>query len=158
VFNQATLAANLAALEVAQGQRPHVEELLPTQTRVVADEAAGARLEIRAADGAWTAVDEPIVTHWPRQIIVIGAALGSVIERVARAGAPTRVLALEPDPGVAGLLLAHRDWTARIADGRLCVLTGPDYRGAMNCARLRDVTEPPAVLASAALLTHASVR
>ena len=154
VFSETILAANLAALEHAQGQRPTVAALSPERTRAVADDNVGVRLELRTPAGTWTALESPVATALPRQLFVIGPALGAVLDTVDRAGASTRVVALEPDPSVAALLLAFRDWTPWIAQGRLCVLTGPDYRGAMNCGRFVDVSVPPTVLVSPALAVH----
>ena len=154
VFSEQFLAANLAALEQAQGQRPTLAALNPERTRAVADDHAGVRLELRTPAGIWTSLDSPVATSLPRQLFVIGPALGAVLDTVARAGAATRVVALEPDPSVAALLLARRDWTQWIAQGRLCVLTGPDYLGAMNCGRFVDVSVPPTVLVSPALAAH----
>lgn len=153
-FREKYLAANLAALEQAQGQRPTIAALSPERTRTVADDDAGVRLELHTPAGTWAALDSPVISAFPRQLIVIGPALGAVLDAVHQAGAPTRVLALEPDPGVAALLLARRDFTPWIAQGRLCVLTGPDYRGAMNCGRFVDVSVPPTVLVSPALAAH----
>jgi len=155
VFSDAILAANLAALERLQGERPFVTALTPGRARTSGDGAASPRLEVQVARGPWMVTDLPIGTPLPRQIVVLGPALGAVMDTVIRAGAATRIVALEPDPGLAALLLAQHDWSARIAAGRLCVLTGPDYRGAINCARLLDVTEPPMVLASPALGAYA---
>ncbi len=154
MFRDDILAANLAALEHQQGQRPLVAALNPGRARMAGDHAAHTRREFQVEGGAWMAADILIDTPLPRQVVVIGPALGSVMDAVQRAGASTRVVLLEPDPGLAALQLAQDDWTARIAAGRLCVLTGPDYGGAINCARLLDVTEPPPMLASPALSAY----
>ncbi len=154
MFSETILSANLAALERAQGQRPEVASLSPERTRAVVDDLEGPRLELRTAAGGWLPLESPVATMFPLQLFVVGPALGAVLDAIERAGAPTRVVALEPEPGVAGLMLARRDWTTWIAQGRLCVLTGPDYRGAMNCGRFVDVSVPPTVLVSPALAAH----
>jgi hypothetical protein len=130
MHSEAILTANLTALERAQGQRPTLAALDPERVRVVPDDLSGLRLELRTAGGAWLAVEGPAATGCPRQLFVIGPGLSAVLDAIERAGAPTRVVALEPDAGVARLMLARRDWTRWIDEGRLRLLTGPDYRGA----------------------------
>ena len=94
----------------------------------------------------------------PRQLFAIGfgSALAPMLDAIERAGAATRVVALEPDPAVARLMLARRDWTRWFAEGRLCVLAGPDYLGASDCARHVDVSEPPVVFTSPQLTSDRS--
>jgi hypothetical protein len=154
VFNEAILASNLAALARAQGQPPVFAALAPERVRAVADAAAGLRLELKTASGAWLPLDGPAATEFPRQLFVIGPALGTMFDAIEGAGAPTRVVALEPDPGVAVLMLARRDWTRWIDQGRLRLLTGPDYTGAASCGRHVDVSTPPMVLVSPQLADH----
>ncbi len=154
MFSETILTANLAALERAQGQRPIVAALSQDHTRVVVDDVEGPRLELRSPSGEWLPLASPVTTTFPAQLFVIGTALGDVLDAIERAGAATRVIALEPDPGAAGLMLARRDWTGWITQGRLCVLTGPDYRGAINCGRFVDVSTPPRVIVSPTLLAH----
>lgn len=154
VPSETILTANLAALERVQGQRPTLAALDPERVRAVPDPALGMRLELRTAAGDWLAMDGPVATEFPRQLFVIGPGLGAVLDTIERAGAPTRVVVLEPDPGVAALMLARRDWTRWIDQGRLRLLTGPDYRGAANCGPSVDVSAPPTVLASPQLVDH----
>jgi hypothetical protein len=45
---------------------------------------------------------------------------------------------IEPDPGLATILLSRRDWRGWINQGRLRLLTGPDFRGAADAARIFD--------------------
>lgn len=151
MFSETTLAANLAALERAQGQRPGLARLDEAHTRAVADGADGVRLELRHPTGAWQSLTAPRITTWPRQLFVIGPALGEFIDDLERSGASTRLVLLEPDAGIAALLLARRDLTSWITSGRLCLLTGPDYGGAMNCGRLVDVSAPPTLIVNGAL-------
>jgi len=154
VFSESILVANLAALERAQGRRPTLTGLDPDRARAIADDAGGLRLELATPAGRWVGLDGPVITQFPRQVVVIGPALGRVLDAIEDVGAPTRVVALEPDPGVAVLMLARRDWSRWIEQGRLRLLTGPDYRGASTCAKDVDVSEPPLVLVSPQLAEH----
>lgn len=154
VFSETILAANVAALERAQAQRPTLARLDEARIRAVADGAGGVHLELRTSTGAWLPFRSPRLATWPRQLIVVGAALGEVLDDLERAGAATRVVLVEPDAGIAALLLARRDLTPLITSGRLCVLTGPDYGGAINCGRFVDVTAPPTLIVSGVLVAH----
>lgn len=154
MFSETILAANLAALERAQGQRPALARLDEARARAVPDGAGGLRLEVRTATGQWQVLRPPRIATWPRQLFVIGPALGDFIDDLERSGAPTRLVLVEPDAGVAALLLARRDLTAWITTGRLCVLTGPDYGGAMNCGRHVDVSAPPTLVVNGVLAAH----
>ena len=100
MFSETILAANVAALERAQGQRPTLARLDETRTRAVADGAGGVRLELRTSTGAWLPFRSPRLATWPRQLIVVGAALGEVLDDLERAGAATRVVLVEPDAGI----------------------------------------------------------
>ncbi len=87
-------------------------------------------------------------------IIVVGAGLGYVIDALERRRWMGRVLVPEPDAETAGPLLARRDWTSLIGDGRLRVLVGPDYKGASDCwSWLGDGTWDPCVLTNPQLAT-----
>ena len=154
MFSEATLAANVAAIQRAQGQCPAFGALDASRVRAIADERAGLRLELRTTAGDWLRFDDVATTTFPTQLFVIGPALGTVIDAIERAGAPTRVVALEPDPGVATLMLARRDWTSWFDSGRLRLLTGPDYRGAVTCSRYVIVSDPPIVLEHPLLAEH----
>lgn len=59
---------------------------------------------------------------------------------------------LEPDPAIAALLLARRDWHAWLSSGRLRLLVGPDYVGASAVAR--HVRGTPAILVNDVLAAH----
>jgi hypothetical protein len=154
VFSESILAANLVALERAQGRRPTLGALDPACTRAVPDESAGLRLELATTSGDWVPLEAPVATVFPRQLFVIGPALGGLFDAIEGVGAPTRVIALEPDPGVATLMLARRDWTRWIAQGKLRILTGPDYRGASTCAKDVDASEPPVMVINPQLAAH----
>ena len=154
MFSEATLAANVAAIERAQGQCPAFGALDASRVRAIPDDRAGMRLELRTSAGDWLRLDEVSTTTFPKQLFVIGPALGTVIDAIEHAGAPTRVVALEPDPGVAVLMLARRDWTSWFESGRLRLLTGPDYRGAVTCSRHVNVSDPPLVVEHPLLAEH----
>ena len=154
MFSEATLAANVAAIQRAQGQCPAFGALDPSRVRAIPDDRAGIRLELRTGDGDWLRLDDLSTTTFPQQLFVIGPALGTVMDAIERAGAPTRVVALEPDPGVAVLMLSRRDWTSWFDSGRLRLLTGPDYRGAVTCSRHVNVSDPPLVLEHPLLAEH----
>ena len=153
MFTEETLAANLTALGHAQGQSPVVAPLDLESVRVVGT-SKGPGLEIRTAQGHWVAMEGPQTSEFPKQLFVIGAALGALLESVENVGCPTRVVALEPDPGVAALLLARRDWRSLIDQGQLRVLVGPHYDGASSCACDVDVSSDPTVLVCPQLATH----
>jgi hypothetical protein len=158
MFSESILAANLAALERAQGRRPLLGALNPDRVRALPDAVSGLRLEISTSSGDWLPLEGPVAAQYPqpfpKQLFVIGPALGAVLDAIEGVGAPTRVVALEPDPGVAVLMLARRDWTQWIEQGRLRLLTGPDYGGAANCAKWVDVSDPPVVLVCPRLVDH----
>jgi len=153
MFSESVLAANIAALKRAQGQAPTLSSLDADRMRAVPDEA-GLRLELRTQAGAWIRLGELAASEFPVQIFVIGPALGTILDEIERTGAPTRVIALEPDPGVATLMLGRRDWTRWLESGRLRLLTGPDYRGAATCSRHVDVTKAPLVIEHPILAAH----
>ena len=154
MFSESILSANLAALDRVQGRRPTLTGLDPDRVRAIPDDAAGLRLELSTSIGTWVPLQGPVVAQFPKQLLVIGPALGAVLDQIEGVGAPTRVVAIEPDPGVALLMLARRDWTRWIEQGSLRLLTGPDYGGAAHCARSVDVSEPPQLLVSPQLAHH----
>jgi hypothetical protein len=147
VFTEEILAANLAALESAQGQRLAVASLDPKCVRVVGT-PNGPAIELFTSHGHWVPMEEPQTSVPPRQLFVIGAALGNRLEAALAVGGPTRVVVLEPDPGVAALLLARCHWQTSIESKRLRILVGPDYQGASTCARDVDISAEPEVIVS----------
>ena len=66
----------------------------------------------------------------PTVLVVIGLGMGYLLDALEETTLPTRVLALEPLPGVARAMLARRDWTNWLTSGRLMLLVGPDFSGA----------------------------
>src|SRR5207247_1412282 len=65
-----------------------------------------------------------------------GLAEGHLLDALEARGAPTRVLALEPDPHAARRFLRRRDWSAWRSSGRLVHLTGDDYSGAAEAWKI----------------------
>lgn len=104
-------------------------------------------VEMRTGAGEWRPIDTPNPPsgpHWldrsgagNAQMILVGAGLGYAVERAQQLGCH-KVVAVEPDPGLATLLLSRRDWRQMFANGNLRLLTGPDYRGAADIARFLD--------------------
>src|SRR4051812_7847766 len=62
----------------------------------------------------------------PAVIIVIGPGLGYAVDAIWRRAASTRVIAIEPSPGIAAAMLSRRSWRESIESGQLTLLTGPD--------------------------------
>jgi hypothetical protein len=160
------LIGNLAALDQAQGQRPALAALDPANTRAVEigpADAASLSIEIRGGD-AWVPLwgPNPVgeatrqidAAGKPAHLFVIGGGVGHVLDAIESAGQTTKVLILEPDPGVAVLLLARRDWQPWFASGRLRLLTGPDYTGASSVARSVNGADASAILVNPALAEH----
>jgi len=154
MFSEAVLAANVAVVERTQGQAPPLAPLDPERVRALPDATAGIRLELRTQSGDWIPLDEPATTEFPPQLFVIGPVLGTILDKIERASAATRVIALEPDPGVAALMMARRDWARWFESGRLRLLIGPDYQGAATFSRLVNVTRAPLVVEHPVLAAH----
>jgi hypothetical protein len=101
--------------------------------------------ELHTAESGWQPIDLPEdqTAEWladglaATQVIVAGVGLGHALASADRLGL-TKILAIEPDPGLATLFLSRRDWRQWFAGGRLRLLTGPDYRGAADTARFLD--------------------
>jgi len=172
VLSPEVLTANIAALAKAQGKCPTLGAL-PDSVRVAVS-TAGVHLEMRAPGGGWQGVDFPsgpgADSTWladgtspgASQLIVVGVGLGYALAKAERLPI-RRVLAIEPHPGLATLLLSRSDWRRWFADGRLRLLTGPDYEGAADVARfldgLRDisvVSHPMRVQAEPEVMAHAA--
>ncbi len=149
------LDTNLAALEHRWGWVPDIS--------TVDTDAIGwdAGVTIRAPDGRslpvhdlrdpYAEAERWIAGRWPsdRRVTlacVIGAGLGFVVESLLARERGLNVLVLEPEPALAVMMLARRDWTEAIAAGRLMLLAGPDYRGEADASRLARADRPPCVL------------
>lgn len=147
MFSPDILSANLAALTRAQGRCPALGPL-PDFLRV-AMVGNGVHVEARTADGRWQGVDEPSLARdipsWlatgtvpaASQLVLVGAGLGYLLDGLASAPI-TRIVAIEPHPGLATLLLSRADWQRWFTEGRLRLLTGPEYEGAADVARALD--------------------
>lgn len=127
---------------------------------VVVD-AHGANVTALTTDGRRVALheaDDPVASSrdmvarvtaqgTPSVLIVIGIGLGYLLDALEQTGLTTKVIALEPLPGVARAMLARRDWTGWLASGRLTLLVGPDYAGATDAWRVFDRPDDrPAVI------------
>lgn len=94
-------------------------------------------------------VRETVMTGNPAAVILVGAAPGT-LEAIARHGRPI-VIAVQPDADSAQRLLERTDWQARISDGGLAVLAGPDFTGMSAVARTLPVAaDTPIYLAPGA--------
>ena len=119
-FTEAMIQHNCEALRRAQGSCPPVAALQPGTARAVPDAALGIRLELRTRDDRWVPLDgaDPMAAAASRvaplldqpQIILVGLGLGYALDRLEALGSQAKVLVFEPDPAVATLCLARRDW------------------------------------------------
>jgi hypothetical protein len=144
VLSPELLTENIAALTKAQGSCPTLGAL-STSMRVAVT-CNGMQVEAHTASDGWQPLDTPLAAPkdaWltrgtvpdADQVVVIGVGLGyALLEH----GTAKRVIAIEPHPGIATLFLSCRDWRRWFADGRLRLLTGPDYAGAADVARFLD--------------------
>lgn len=145
VLSQEILSGNLDALTRAQGMCPALGRLRDSMRVALSGEHLN--VEARTSAGDWQAIDTPESAdgeHWldalvtgASQAILVGVGLGYALDRAQRLGLQ-KVVVVEPDPGVATLFLSRRDWREWFTTGRLRLLTGPDYRGATDTARLLD--------------------
>jgi hypothetical protein len=88
----------------------------------------------------------------PEAVVAVGLGMGYVLDAIERRAPHTRVLAVEPQPALARVLLQSRDWRRWIAAGRLNVIWGPDWRGATDAWRiLGDAAVEPPVLVNPVL-------
>lgn len=151
MLSDTLLAANLRAAAGTAGAPPAVQRPDPARHRLSRD---GDRLlvDTRAADGRWepvapassqaTAAVQALGAAAGRTVLLVGSGLGEALEAAAAAGVQGPVIALEPDPALAMLMLARRDWTSWFDSG-LTLLVGPGYAGATACARRLDLTREP---------------
>ena len=72
----------------------------------------------------------------PRLLLVIGLGEGHLLDLLEQRAPETRVLALEPDPGIAKAFLRRRDWAEWLESGRLIYLIDPDYSGSDEAWRI----------------------
>ena len=156
MFSPDILTGNLAALTRAQGGCPALGALRDSMR--VTMSGPHLNVEVRVGTEEWRPIDTPADTlagtAWldepdagASQAIVVGAGLGYALERAEQLGI-RKVVAIEPDPGVATLLLSRRDWSGWFTSGGLRLLTGPDYRGLADTARFLDGLHEIPILSS----------
>lgn len=150
-------AVNRAALLARWGKSPAAAASADARLRPGSREVA----EIRSASGAWIplqAGDDAAAdaTRWldgalagravPSAVVVLGAGVGHIVERLAERAPAARILVLEPEPALAELFLTRRDWRPLIEAGRLLVLVGPAFDGASQAWRVLDGEDDPLIL------------
>ena len=72
----------------------------------------------------------------PSAVIVIGLGTGALMDRIAERLPAANVLALEPSAAAAERFASQPGMSSRLEQGRLMLLTGPDYAGATEAWRL----------------------
>jgi len=155
VLSPELLSANLSALTGAQGACPTLRALRDV-VRVTPD-GDDVRVEVHIANEGWQAIDftgdTSDASEWleraidgATQAVIAGIGPGRALDRADAIGLK-KVVLIEPDPGLAMLFLSRRDWRPWIAQGRLRLLTGPDFRGAADAARIFDGLQDVPVVA-----------
>ncbi len=81
-----------------------------------------------------------------RLIATIGLGAGYLLEALDRAGWTGKVLAIEPEAAFIAPLLSRPQLGTWLRDGRLRILTGPDFAGAADCWPLFGDGTAPSVL------------
>ena len=77
-------------------------------------------------------------------IVVIGLALGFILDALDRRDWRGRVIALEPEPATLTPMRERRDWANWTSDDRLRVLSAPAFEGAAECwSWFGDATDDP---------------
>jgi hypothetical protein len=76
-------------------------------------------------------------------VLLLGAGLGFAADAIEAIAPDTIVLVAEPSATLAVGFLSRRDWTARIAAGRLCVFVGPDYAATGPAPRVLETCDGP---------------
>ena len=149
------LVRNLDALQARFGRRPDAES-----------DSGRIRLEpgtlhptlfVRSGAGAWVSLHgsrDPLREATgqldtalagrplPPVVVIIGAGLGYLIDIVETRNGSTRVLCVEPDAAAVRAALERRDWSGPIASGRLTLVWGPDFVGAVDAWRLLEDLDP----------------
>ena len=154
------LLGNLQALAATGTPAPPLGRVDAEELRIV-ERDGGVALAIRAADRQWVVLADddagdastipvPDVTT----VCVIGTRAGKRIDDIEARRSGIRIVAIEPDPTHALILLSSRDCRDAITSGRLVVLIGPDYPGASSSARRMDTSTKPLVLTDPLLAAH----
>lgn len=160
-FTEQMIQHNAAAMGRAQGVVAAMAGLSADLARAVADPQHGLRIELRTRANAWVPLDGVNAQAAAAeragqigeasQVLLVGVGLGYTLEALEARGSVAKVLVVEPDPGVATLFLARRDWSQWFDSGRLRLLVGPAYGGATSLARWLDVTGTPVISLSPVL-------
>jgi hypothetical protein len=156
------LLANLQALARAGVPAPPLGRVDPDELRLV--EANGRlTLAIRGGDASWVVLGDDdagdlsaVSKDAGATICLIGTRAGRTIDAVAARRPDARILALEPDPTHALILLSQRNWSDAITAGRLTVLVGPNYPGGSSAARAIDGSIAPPIITDPLLAAHRS--
>jgi hypothetical protein len=154
------LLGNLQALAGAGTPAPPLGRVDPEALRLV-EHDGDLSLAIRGADGRWVVLGDgtgalPTIDRRAPTVCLVGTRAGRAIDAVGASHPDSRIVAIEPDPAHALVLLSRRDWREPIRSGRLTILIGPDYPGASTSARRLDVTTPPPVVTDPLLAEHRS--
>lgn len=162
MLSERHLVANLDALAKAGMPAPPLGRVNPEQLRLV-QQKGDVSISIRSAEGRWVVLDDeagasPEVANLSNTsgdtVCVIGTRGGRTIDVVHSRKPGARIVALEPDPAHALVLLSRRDWCEAITSGRLLLLIGPDYPGATSSARRIDGSTQLPVIVDPVLSTH----
>ncbi len=165
MFSEATLRANLAALDRTQQPRPIAATLEPEQARLSRDADGRPSLELRTADAAFVPLEGEDVlaaakAHADalgpeiRQVVIVGAGLGYLLDELERRRPRPKAVVLETDRAFALHLLSRRDWTDWLDAGSLKLLVAPDYLGASGAAACLDGAQPTQQFVNPALAAH----
>jgi hypothetical protein len=158
------LVVNLDALAANRRSRG----VLETDDSVVrVDREAQPIVSIRGGRGQWVRLHSARNPHAeadrllsdllcgadvPEAVVAVGLGMGYLLDAIERRAPRARVLAVEPEPALARILLESRDWRAWIAAGRLNVIWGPDWHGTTDAWRiLGDVVADPPLLVNSVL-------
>ena len=154
------LRANLEALASAGTPAPAFGRVNPERLRVV-ERKGDTHIAIRTAGREWVVLDdEPpadlldLHASSAATVCLIGTRSGRMIDAVEARRPGVRIVAVEPDPLHAAVVLACRDWREALASGRLVFLIGPHYGGASSIAPRIDVSSPPLVVLDPPLAVH----
>jgi hypothetical protein len=93
---------------------------------------------------------------YPTHLVVIGLGLGYVLDAIERWPVATRVLAIEPEPAMLGVMLRRRDWRTWLESGRLQIVAAPDYAGSFDAWLAFGATQLPPVVVHPVLARETS--
>ena len=153
------LTRNLRSLAAAGGE----DLILPVESADVQTQmspSGAPEVRIRGVDDRWvrltgkhpeaaavTLLSERLADAPPEVgVILIGPALGHVVEAIFTKYPRARVVTLEPDPAIARQMLARRSWQPWIERDQLALLIGPEYRGASSGWSVIDGQDPDPIV------------